>query len=339
MELTKPFELHHRQIATLAPSLRYDGSEPFAEWQVRARKKLSELVGLHRIQKASDDAFTLISDTVVGNHRDIFFTIQSEEGYTVPCHLWIPQGTERAPLVVCLQGHSTGMHISMGIPIYEQDKQTIAGGDRDFAVQIMREGYCALVVEQRCMGMCGGAAEKTGTSGCQMPALTALLYGRTVIGERVFDISCAISAVLRHFDVAEADKICCMGNSGGGTATIYAAALDERIALAMPSCALCTYRDSIAAMPHCACNYVPHIAEYFDMGDLCGLIAPRKVLVVNGAHDPIFPKAGVQECLRILEDYYAAAGVPSFYDHVEGTQGHRFYAVPSWDRFRALLNR
>ena len=77
------------------------------------------------------------------------------------------------------------------------------------------------------------------------------------------------------------------GNSGGGTATIYASALLENIKVSMPSCALCTYKDSIGAMHHCTCNFVPNIAIDFDMGDLCGLIAPRKLIVVSGGQQGI----------------------------------------------------
>ena len=43
-----------------------------------------------------------------------------------------------------------------------------------------------------------------------------------------------------------------MGNSGGGTTTFYAACYDERIQIAIPSCAVCTYDDSIGAMFHCS---------------------------------------------------------------------------------------
>jgi hypothetical protein len=84
--------------------------------------------------------------------RDAFtetrFTFQSEEGFFVPCHLWVPGGAPGAlPLVVCLQGHSKGMHISLGGPKYPGDAETISGGDRDFAVRIIREGYRALAIE------------------------------------------------------------------------------------------------------------------------------------------------------------------------------------------------
>ena len=98
----------------------------------------------------------------------------------------------------------------------------------------------------------------------------------------------------------------------------------------MPSCAVCTYKHSIAAMKHCVCNFVPNIAKYFDMGDLGGLIAPRKLIVVNGKHDDIFPEVGVVESFEIIKKLYTAAGVPENCALVTGSGGHRFYADDAW---------
>jgi dienelactone hydrolase len=168
--------------------------------------------------------------------------------------------------------------------------------------------------------------------------MSALLYGRTTIGERVFDISRAIDMATKNFSFIDEEKIACMGNSGGGTATIYAAALEERIKVAMPSCSLCTYKDSIGAMYHCTCNYIPGIALDFDMGDLCGLIAPRSLVVVSGAKDSIFPRHGVIESVEVARKYYAAAGVSDGIAWIEGPEGHRFYAALSWPTFHKMFD-
>ena len=205
----------------------------------------------------------------IDNATEIRFTFQSEEGYRVPCHMLLPDGVENPPVIICLQGHSKGMHISLGRPKYNGDEQTISGGDRDFCVRAVREGFAAIAVEQRNFGECGG-----GENGprCFESATTALLMGRTTIGERVWDVSRLIDVLETDFaDRANINSICCMGNSGGGTATAYITALEDRIVLAMPSCAMCTFKDSIGAMHHCSCNYVPSIAEYFDMGDLMAM--------------------------------------------------------------------
>ena len=338
MEINQnPQLIHHTILKGLAPARRYHGEQPFAAWQKDARARVAALLGMDKLTPAKDDRFVLESETDCEGYTDYRFLFQSEDNYFVPCHLWVPKGKPgKIPMVICLQGHSTGFHISMGRPKYPGDEKTISGGDRDFAVQIVKEGYCALVIEQRNFGECGGTEKG---SACFVPALSALLFGRTTIGERVFDISRAIDVVTKNFSVIDADAIACMGNSGGGTATIYAATLEERIKVAMPSCALCTYKDSIGAMEHCTCNFVPGIANEFDMGDLCGLIAPRSLVVVSGAEDPIFPKHDVAESVEVAKTYYQAAGVPARITWVEGAEGHRFYAAISWPVFHQFFDK
>jgi|GEM_PF-6901064 len=44
------------------------------------------------------------------------------------------------------------MHISLGIPKYSQDETLIKNGDKDFAIQAVKEGYADVVMEQRYMG-------------------------------------------------------------------------------------------------------------------------------------------------------------------------------------------
>ena len=333
---TLPQVLYNKQLRAVVPSMRWDGRSSFAEWQKAAREKLISLLGLDMYVPAEDDCFTILSETEFDTFTDYEIRFQSEEGYFCIANLWVPKGKEgKLPLVVCLQGHSKGRHISLGRPKFPGDEETIAGGDRDFAIQIVREGYCALAIEQRNFGECGGTPEGYE---CRIPSSTALLYGRTTIGGRVFDISRALDLVTEHFSFVDADRIACMGNSGGGTATIYASAIDERIKVSMPSCALCTYKDSIGAMSHCACNYVPGIANYFDMGDLCGLIAPRKLIVVSGAKDNGFPHVGVEECVKVAGTYYEGNGIGDRYTWIEGPEGHRFYADLSWPVFHTFFD-
>jgi hypothetical protein len=50
-----------------------------------------------------------------------------------------------------------------------------------------------------------------------------------------------------------------------------------------------SFRDSILAMDHCTCNFVPGLLNIGEMVDLVGLILPRPMLVEAGTRDPIFP--------------------------------------------------
>ncbi|MCL2157965.1 MAG: alpha/beta hydrolase family protein [Oscillospiraceae bacterium] len=324
MAHTTPHEHNIALIKNIAPSFGYNGGEPFVEWQNRALIKLNELLGLPFAK--CEESFEIESETKHREFTEIRFSFQSEPGYYVPCHFLVPSKADKPlPLVICLQGHSKGMHKSLGRIKYPGE--TI-DGDRDFAVRALKEGYCALAIEQRCFGECGGL--ENGDPNCFKSSMAALLIGRTIIGERVWDVQRAIDTIERHFPQADAKKIICMGNSGGGTTTFFAACVEPRINFAMPSCYFCTFDDSIAAMHHCACNYVPKIRNYFDMGDMAGLIAPRPLVIVAGKNDDIFPIHGVEKAFASAHGYYSAAGREDNIKLVIGDGGHRFYADDAW---------
>ena len=323
-------------MKTIQPRLAFDPQRDFPAWRQAVDAKLRELVGVlpDRVPPNLRQEYERENDLF----RETRFVFSAEAYADVPCHLLVPQaGDAPFPVVVCLQGHSTGMHISLGRPRYEGDEESIAG-DRDFALQAVRQGCAALVIEQRCFG----EREQDrlphvvhADSRCHHAAMTALLLGRTMIGERVWDVSRAID-VLGEFPEIDAGRIGCMGNSGGGTITYFAACLDERIGIAMPSCYVCTFRDSIGTIDHCGDNYIPGILQYFEMGDLAGLIAPRPLVVVAGRDDGIFPIGAVEETFETIRRIYRAAGAPDRCRLVIGEGGHRFYADLAWPVFREL---
>ncbi len=330
LQRSDPLKRVQAVLAQTPPQMAYNGGD-FSQWQERAREKLAELLGMSRMEDCTRE-FEFVSDEVLPEYRRTAFRFQSEPGYWVPCCLLTPPGEGPFPLAVCLQGHSTGMHISLGETMYPGDEAVVEGG-RDFARQAVAHGYCALTLEQRGMGLCGG--DEHGPH-CYVHTMGNLLLGRTTLGERVWDISRALDAVAGRFPQADVSRVLCMGNSGGGTATFYAACLDRRIRLAVPSCSVCTYGDSIMAMEHCTCNFVPGVREFFDMGDLAGLIAPRPLVVVAGALDQIFPLAGVQKSYHTIQELYRAAGAPDSCALAVGEEGHRFYPDIAWPLMEKL---
>ena len=333
-----PWMYNHEMIENIQPSMRYNGEVSFTEWQTAARAKLRELLGMENLNPSSDNKFNLEYVKEEDNYTEYRFTLESEVGYAFPSVMRVPKGMSgKLPVMLCLQGHSTGMHISLGKPIFPNDVNSISGGDRDFVVRGVKEGFVSVAIEQRNFGECGGHPEK-GVPMCHVSTMNNILIGRTTIAERVLDVSCVIDALIANFDFIDANNISLMGNSGGGTATFYAACLEDRIKLAMPSCAVCTYKHSIAAMEHCVCNFIPEIANYFDMGDLAGLIAPKPLVIVNGKNDPIFPDDGVRETYEIVKKMYVAAGVPDPCALVTGDGGHRFYADDAWPVAKKYLN-
>lgn len=339
MKIFNSHEYITRRTKGVLPAFRYDGKESLQRWQAKSRAKLLDLLGLP-FEKCEDD-FSVLAKKQKENYCRVEFTFQSEVGYYVSGDLLIPNGIKRPlPGVICLQGHSTGKHISLGEVKFPEDEEDIVGG-RDFAVRAVQEGFCAVTLEQRYMGTAG--QEKTeGTPSClsDNEGMATLLLGRTAIGERVWDISRLIDVIETRFaDYIDSDQIICLGNSGGGTATFYAACVDERIRIAVPSCAVCTYEDSIMAMQHCPCNFIPGIRKYFDMGDLGGLIVGRAFVMVCGKEDPIFPLHGTRKAYETIARVYHAEGKDEDCFLIEGNGGHQFYPDDTWPVIHRLLER
>ncbi len=268
---------------------------------------------------------------------EIRFLMETESDFCAPAHLLLPKSRERGeklPVVICLQGHSTGMHISLGRCLYPGDEKSI-GGDRDIALQAVRRGYAAVALEQR-----GFGEQKTGVPGgamCHQIAMQSLMVGHTLLGERIHDIRCLVSA-LGQFESLDASRVAVMGNSGGGTASYHAAAAIPEITAVLASCSFNRYDASIMSIYHCACNYIPGIAEYMEMEDLAVLIAPRPLLVVNGRKDEIFPLNAAQSAFETVKEIYKAAGAPENCRMVIGKGGHRFYAKDAWPVFEEMFS-
>ncbi|MBR1677548.1 MAG: alpha/beta hydrolase [Clostridia bacterium] len=299
----------HENLLKRTPVLAFDENKDYAVWKKDVREKFVELIGIKAI---AENACPIVVETEEIVEKDeytrIRYVFESEKGCFVPCYLLIPHNRDKKmPVCICLQGHSTGFHISVGEKKYDIDDRWLATST--FAIDAVKNGYAVLAIEQRGMGERTTLKENRGkalTCGCYFTAMTALLLGRTVIGERVWDVSKAIDSLeyfARKFMLDTGD-ITLLGTSGGGTATYYSACFDERIKTAVPTCALSSYRASIGDMWHCSCNYIPGIAKFFDMGELSALIAPRKLLICNGEIDPIFPLAEAQDVYSVIEKIY-----------------------------------
>ena len=302
----------HELLMEKKPLLAYDENKDYAEWKAQIKEKYIQFLGLDTIAQNACPIKVEIEECVETEEYTRYrYVFESEKDCFVPCYLFIPHlQKEKFPVCICLQGHTTGFHISIGEAKYEGDEKSLQSST--FALDAVKNGYAALAIEQRGMGERTTLRNDRGralTCGCMFTAMTALLLGRTLIGERVWDVSKAIDSLDYFKEKLDLDDIMLIGHSGGGTATYYSACYDERIKLAVPSCAVCTYRESIGEMWHCTCNYIPQIAKYVDMGELATLIAPRKLIVGHGEKDPIFPLSGTKTIYSVIEKIYKKENV------------------------------
>ncbi len=334
-----PSRAHAQVIRRVRPARRYDGGDLRA-WQRRLRTRLRRLLGLRRMPPRRAP----LRLRRLWTRRFDFATVEklvfrSEPGADVPAYLCLPHDAPRPlPVFICLQGHTSGMHLSIGVDAKSERRAIPIDGDRDFAVGCARRGIAALCLEQRSFGERAEREQKQTCphNTCHDAAMHALMLGRTLAGERVYDVIRAIELLRQRPDL-DTRRLGIMGNSGGGLISILAGALIPSIRFMIPSCALCTYRDSILSIYHCADNYIPGLYLEAEMADVLGLFAPRAVVVVNGRTDPIFPIAGARRAFRDLKRIYQAADAPDRCTHVIGPDGHRFYADLAWPRMLTMM--
>jgi len=143
-------------------------------------------------------------------------------------------------------------------------------------------------------------------------------------------------------DDCRADRLGCGGLSGGGLQTLWASALDTRIRCAAISGYLYGYKESLLDLhANCSCNYVPHLYEYVDMGDIAALIAPRPLLVETGTKDPLNGASGLENVrsqMEIIRRAYRLLGAEELVRHDIFEGEHRWngvQAIPWMKRFLA----
>ncbi|MBQ1492699.1 MAG: hypothetical protein IIZ39_12135 [Blautia sp.] len=321
---------------------RFIGSSraEFIPWREKSKETLFSLLGLEKMEgaplEAVRDEAVLLEEGITREH----WLIQTEPGVILPFYLLIPERITAPSPFLCPAGHGgAGKYSVAGLGSYGLVRERILRYHYDYGLFLARHGFVTLCPDAR-----GFGERREYLSDAKDPGLALLgdcrrlshmgnPLGIPVAGMLVWDLLRCID-FLSWRGEWDLTHLGCLGFSGGGMQTLFLSALEERVRISVVSGYLYGYRDSLLRQnENCSCNYVPHLWEHFDMGDLAGLIAPRPLVIVNGLHDTIFPAESVQEQTEIALTYYKAAGCPEKLEHVLGPEGHRFYADLGWPAF------
>lgn len=327
-----PSEYHRYLLANIKPSLHYSG-DSFPQWRRRLRNQLWRLLGdFPKARVPLNPQLVWRKKHPLGSIEKLVF--RSEPHCDVPVYFCIPKDAQKPfPTMICLQGHTSGMHNSIAADREDEQKEIEVEGDRDFAIGCMKRGIAALCIEQRSFGERSELKQKSRSElKCHDAVMHSLMLGKTLLGERVFDVDRGLDYLESRSDI-DMGKVGVMGNSGGGTTSLFAGALLSRIRFALVSSYFCTFSDSLMAIKHCGDNYVPGLLKVAEMSDVAGLIAPKPLLIVHGKEDPIFPIKGTRKAFRETKRIYQAAGASDSVQLVVGNGGHRFFADLAWKRF------
>jgi dienelactone hydrolase len=296
-------------------------------WQKRLGSKLVELVGGFPSTRDPLRPETLESREFPAYRREKI-VFDSRRGVSVLAYVLTPRtAAAPSPAVICIPGHGRGVDDIVGIDDQGRDRTDKAGYQHDFAIQVAEAGMVAVALEPLgfgCRRDAITARRGLGTSACQPAAGGALLVGGTMIGWRVWDVMRTIDYIATRPDL-DVRRVGCMGISGGGTVTLFGAALDPRIRAAMVSGYLNTFQHSVGSLSHCIDNYVPGILNWAEMHDIAGLIAPLPLFVESGERDNIFPIAASIESVSRVRDVYAVFGSAEHVEHEVFPDEHAFW--------------
>lgn len=320
-------------------SLRFQATtvDEWRFWRQALRARVRELMGIGRLLPT--DPKPRITETVpCDGYQRQRVEIDTEPGVTMPLYVLIPDGLAGpAPAVIAPHGHGSGGKLSpAGVALTPEVEDTIKQHNYDYGVQAVRRGYVVFCPDARGFGerreWLYEAPESLLASSCRQLAHMAIPLGLTVAGMWTWDLMVLVDYIQTRPETA-GQKLACIGLSGGGLQTLWLAALDERVDCAVISGYFYGVEDSLLHLAgNCDCNYVPHLWEAADMGDVAALIAPRPLLIEAARQDPLNGPRGIDNVLEqcaITEQAYTLLGAADAFatDLFDG--GHVWHGTES----------
>ena len=251
--------------------------------------------------------------------------LRTEPDITLSAYLLVPASANAGtPIFLCPPGHNgAGKYTVAGVRGGHAIEESIEKYNYDFGWQLARLGYVAFCPDVRGFGERREELEDTKTlplamkGDCYWLAHMGEPIGIPVLGMLSWDLMRCVD-FLKEYTITKEDarwspeRIIAFGFSGGAMQSLYLSALDDRIHATFLSGYMYGFRDSLLRMKrNCSCNYVPHLMEHFDMGDIASLIAPRRLMIQSCREDRLAGVRGltnVQEQVDIIRANYAVTG-------------------------------
>ncbi|MGE3803350.1 MAG: alpha/beta hydrolase family protein [Gemmataceae bacterium] len=305
--------LHQRVRAALG---RLEHPDSAADWRRAVptlRKQLAETIGLARLPAPMPGKLRRLGEAAFDDHVVERIVYETFPDCPVPALVYRPVKSEgKLPAVLVVPGHWRVKSKA------EPDTQALC-------INLARLGFVALTYDPVGQG-------ERGLSYRDHRRTELLLLGISQEGVPVFETLCAL-AYLRGRDDVDGQRLGLTGASGGGYNTWMTAALDERIAAAIPCVGtsdfqeqleVCRPRDYFKARDHC--HFPAGLLRFANNHELAALIAPRPLLIIAAQEDFSFPLPGVRRVAAHAERLYQALGQPAQFRYFEDDQTGHDYA-------------
>ncbi len=233
-------------------------------------------------------------------------------GTSVPAHVYRPAAPQgKLPAVLFVPGHWWAE--SKTLPDFQV-----------FSIALARLGFVVLSYDPIGQG-------ERGVSTRDHRRTPSLLFGISQEGIVAYESLCALEYLLSREDVDDA-RVGITGASGGGYNSWVLAAIDKRIAAAVPvvgtsefleQIRVCRPLDWYRAKEHC--HFVAGLLRYANGHEFIALAAPRPVLVVSAVGDESFPIPGIRTVVEYGRELYRELGAPERFGYFEdASAGHGY---------------
>ncbi|MCC6427145.1 MAG: prolyl oligopeptidase family serine peptidase [Phycisphaerales bacterium] len=266
--------------------------DAFADRQRKQKTELMRALGLDPLPERTELNPRISGIAKRDGYRIEKLVFDSRPGFPVTALVYVPDGPAgtRFPVIVNPHGHWA-----------HKKAETVV---QMRAISQALRGYLAIVVDSPGHSFEGDTRIERRWAGSHDDLSLSLSAGTTT-GIYVWDLIRAVDYLETRPD-ADTTRIGITGTSGGGLATQYAFAADDRFKVAVPVC----YATSLEVNPHngCLCNHVPGTLRIGDRADVLAIRAPAPVMVIGATDDREFPADGTRLTGKKLEALYGAIG-------------------------------
>ena len=294
-----------------------DGVQTAGDWE-RIRPRLQEqyffMLGLSPLPPKTPLQATVTRSLARDGYVVDMLHFQSRPGLYVTANLYRPASTRegrRFPAVLYLCGHSN------------KGRNGNKTAYQSHGIWFARHGYICLTLDSLQLGEIGGIHHGTYREG----RWWWYSRGYTPAGVECWNGVRGLDYLLARPDV-DPERIAVTGISGGGAATYWVAAADERVKVAVPVSGMADLESYVVnrmVNGHCDCMFLYNTFEW-PWTTIAALIAPRPLLFVNSNKDRIFPMDANERIINRLERLYSLFGAGDRVDAVVSIGGHDYRA-------------
>jgi dienelactone hydrolase len=274
----------------------------FRAWRRRARAKVEDL--LQQPPDRTPFRFEIVDEQPRDGYlqRAVHFNVTRHS--RVRATMLVPDGPGPFPAALLLHDHGARFDIGKEKLIEPWDDDTRRASAREWADryfsgrflgnELAARGYAVLAVDALGWGDRGGLTYE----GQQALASNLFNLGSSLAGLMAFEDTRAAALLATLPDVDER-RIAAVGFSMGGYRAWQLAALSDHIAATVSACWMTGLKEmmvpgnntlrgqSAFSMLH------PGLYRYLDIPDVASIAAPRPMMLLDGADDPLFTPQGI----------------------------------------------